>query len=127
LPGTYQVRLIAGDQTYRQAVVVRLDPRVRTTAADLAAQHALSKSIVTLMRRLDSERAEIERTLAGSTAGSRSALESHLAAVRAAAAPLPALLDAIQSVDGKPTATIEAAVKTAVAKAEAVLIGGSGG
>ena len=125
--GTYQVRLTAGDQTYRQAVVVRLDPRVRVAASDLTAQHTMSKSLVTLMRRLDAERAEVERTLAGSPAGSRTALESHLAALRAAAVPLPALLDAIQSIDGKPTASIEAAAKAAIAKAEAVLLGGSGG
>ena len=118
-PGTYQVRLTAGDQTYRQAVVVRLDPRVRVAASDLTAQHTMSKSIVTLMRRLDTERADVERTLAGSPAGSRTALESHLGALRGAAAPLPALLDAIQSVDGKPTASIEAAAKAAIAKAEA--------
>ena len=126
-PGTYQVRLTAADQTYRQAVVVRLDPRVRVAASDLTAQHTLSKSIVTLMRRLDTERADVERTLAGSPAGSRTALESHLGALRAAAVPLPALLDAIQSIDGKPTASIEAAAKAAMAKAEAVFLGGSGG
>jgi photosystem II stability/assembly factor-like uncharacterized protein len=126
LPGTYQVRLTAGGQTYRQAVVVRLDPRVRTTAADLTLQHNLSKSLVTLMKRLDVERAEAERSMAAAESGSRPALESHLAALRGAAAPLPALLEAIQSIDAKPTITIEAAAKAAIAKAEAVLLGGSG-
>ena len=126
-PGTYQLRMTVADQTFRQAVVIRLDPRVRATASEVAAQHALSKSLVSLMQRLDAEQVETERTLGGTAPGSRTSLESHLAALRAAAAPLPALLDAVQSVDVRPTAAIEAAVKAAVAKAEAVLLSRAGG
>jgi len=39
LPGKYEVRLTAGGRTSSQPLTVAMDPRVKTPAADLAAQH----------------------------------------------------------------------------------------
>ncbi len=45
LPGTYTVRLTAGTQTLTQPLEVVMDPRVKTSPADLQAQFALAKAV----------------------------------------------------------------------------------
>lgn len=40
-PGTYQVRLVSGDQSYTVAFEIQKDPRVRATKSELEAQFAL--------------------------------------------------------------------------------------
>jgi len=45
VPGTYTVRLTVNGQTYTQPLTVRMDPRVKASAATLARQFALSKSV----------------------------------------------------------------------------------
>jgi hypothetical protein len=45
LPGTYMVRLTVDGRTYTQRLEVRMDPRVKTPAIDLQAQHALTMRI----------------------------------------------------------------------------------
>ncbi|MBS1876407.1 MAG: glycoside hydrolase [Acidobacteria bacterium] len=45
LPGKYTVRLTAGGKSYSQSITVRMDPRVKTSAADLAQQFAVSKQL----------------------------------------------------------------------------------
>ena len=42
LPGTYTIRLIVDDMVYTQPMVVKMDPRVKTTARDLKSQFELS-------------------------------------------------------------------------------------
>jgi photosystem II stability/assembly factor-like uncharacterized protein len=44
-PGTYTVRLIAGDKTQTQSFVVKNDPRLKTTPAEFSAQLSLSIQI----------------------------------------------------------------------------------
>jgi hypothetical protein len=44
-PGTYTVALIANGKTYTQPLTVEMDPRVKTSAADLQQQFALSKEM----------------------------------------------------------------------------------
>jgi photosystem II stability/assembly factor-like uncharacterized protein len=44
-PGTYTVKLTVGGQSYSQPLTLRMDPRVKTPAADLDAQFALSKAM----------------------------------------------------------------------------------
>src|SRR5690606_21334904 len=41
MPGTYQVRLTVGGTVTRQAVTVRMDPRVDASVADLTLQYTL--------------------------------------------------------------------------------------
>jgi photosystem II stability/assembly factor-like uncharacterized protein len=45
VPGTYSVRLTVNEKTYTQPLAVRMDPRVRASAATLARQFALSKGV----------------------------------------------------------------------------------
>ena len=45
LPGTYTVRLTANGKTVTQPLVVQMDPRVKTSAADLAKQFDLSMQV----------------------------------------------------------------------------------
>jgi photosystem II stability/assembly factor-like uncharacterized protein len=45
MPGSYTVRLIAGGQTMSEPLKVMLDPRVKTSAADLEQQFKVSKAI----------------------------------------------------------------------------------
>jgi hypothetical protein len=45
VPGTYTVRLTVNGQTYTQPLRVRMDPRVKASAAMLARQFALSKGV----------------------------------------------------------------------------------
>jgi hypothetical protein len=45
MPGTYTVRLIAGGKTISQSFNIVVDPRVKTSAADLQAQFDAAKSI----------------------------------------------------------------------------------
>jgi hypothetical protein len=45
VPGTYGVRLTVNGRVYNQPLTVRMDPRVKTPAATLARQFALSKGI----------------------------------------------------------------------------------
>jgi photosystem II stability/assembly factor-like uncharacterized protein len=49
VPGKYEVRLTVDGRTYRQPLVVTLDPRVSATQADLVKQLALEQKIVKLM------------------------------------------------------------------------------
>jgi hypothetical protein len=45
MPGQYTVRLTAGGQTYNQPLTVRMDPRVKTSQADLQQQFDLAKPL----------------------------------------------------------------------------------
>jgi photosystem II stability/assembly factor-like uncharacterized protein len=127
-PGTYQVRLTAGGKTLRQAVVVRMDPRVRTSAADLALQFKLSRSIDDMLRQIARVRVDVEKALAGSTGASAARLRDGVAALQQAGAALVPLFESIQRADARPTAAQEAAVaeglKRAGAAMEAVRSGG---
>ena len=100
LPGTYQVRLTVGGQVYRQAVTVRMDPRVQTPAVDLTLQFKLSRTVHDLIGQLAAMRT--------------GASPERLAQIQQAYAPLPALLSALQSADARPTMDQEAAVADAV-------------
>jgi photosystem II stability/assembly factor-like uncharacterized protein len=44
-PGNYVVRLTVDGKAFTQPITVRMDPRVKTAAADLARQHELSKAM----------------------------------------------------------------------------------
>ena len=76
LPGTYQVRLTVGGRTYRQAVVVRMDPRVKTSVADLALQYKLSKAVDDMMRKLAAARADVAAKSNGATGEAAARLQN---------------------------------------------------
>jgi hypothetical protein len=51
LPGTYSVRLTVNGKTFTQPLVVKIDPRIPTSAAGLALQFSLSKQLYDAMNR----------------------------------------------------------------------------
>ena len=120
-PGTYQVRLTAGGKTLRQAVVVRMDPRVRTSSADLTLQFKLSKSLDDMMRQLARAKADVSKTLGGSSGAPAARLQATLTALQQAGAPLVTLFESIQRADARPTGAQEAAVAELLKKAEAAI------
>ena len=123
LPGTYQVRLTVDGRQYRQAVVVRIDPRVRSSVADLTLQFKLSRSVDETLRKLAAARADVDAKLRAVSGAATEQLRARESALQAAYAPLPALFDALQEADLRPTPAVEAAVADALAKA-VLVIGG---
>jgi photosystem II stability/assembly factor-like uncharacterized protein len=121
MPGTYQVRLTVNGRVYRQAVLVRTDPRVRTSAADLRVQFTLSKSLDDAIRALSDARAAVKRRQSNVTGEGVARWQTLAAALDAAYAPLPALFSRVQAADLKPTTTTEAAVQAALDRVQTAL------
>jgi photosystem II stability/assembly factor-like uncharacterized protein len=90
LPGQYTVTLTVGGKSYTQPLVLKIDPRVKTSSADLAQQFELSKQLYEerlrlepLNQRLNSLNAELTRLRAredvhGTTATQIDALSQKL-------------------------------------------------
>ena len=121
LPGTFQVRLTVDNRSYRRAVSVRMDQRVRTSMGDLTAQFTLTRAVDMAMRRLVAARADVATRVGRASGEAAAALRELSTDLVAAYAPLPALFDALQEADVKPIPAVEAAANEAVKKAEAVL------
>ena len=95
-PGNYLVRLTVDGQEYTQPVRVRMDPRVRTTAADLAARDSLHleiyrtvNALAAARRRVTSLRESIRQqtaTVRGPRADSLPDFDRQLAALEGAGA-----------------------------------------
>lgn len=51
MPGTYTARLTVDGKTYNQSFIVKMDPRVKASSKDLAAQHDLSMICYNYMKR----------------------------------------------------------------------------
>jgi photosystem II stability/assembly factor-like uncharacterized protein len=120
MPGTYQLRMTSQGRTYRQALVVRMDPRVRTSLADLNAQFALSRSLQDGIRDLaDARRGLAERRSALTGAATR--IPVILSDLERAAPPLLALFLEVQQADAKPTAAQQSAAEDALRDAESAL------
>jgi hypothetical protein len=121
LPGTYQVRLSVGGQSFRQAVTVRLDPRVKTALTDLGVQLKLSRAVDVMLRRLSEARAGVAAKLAGSSVDDGAALRARMTELQTVSGQLAELFDVLQEADVKPTPAVEAAVAAALARADAVM------
>ncbi len=106
LPGTYEVRLIANGQTYTQELTVRLDPRSKVTAADLAEQLALGLKASAKMQ----ECAGVKK------GGSPAELA---AACAVATRELVAVLGVVESADRRPTAAAYALYEQAARRIDA--------
>jgi hypothetical protein len=85
MPGTYTVRLIAGGQTMSAPLKVVLDPRVKTSTADLEQQYKVSKSIyddtmraTTAIHEITVLRNQMEAGKSPASDGSKVALEEKL-------------------------------------------------
>jgi photosystem II stability/assembly factor-like uncharacterized protein len=123
LPGAYQVRLTVNGRIYRQPVVVKMDPRVKMTAADLTQQFRLSKSLDDMMRQLADARTDARRRITGASGDQLGRLQAAAAPVDQVSVSAAALYSTIQDVDAKPTAATESAVTDVLGKAEAALAG----
>ncbi len=109
-PGTYVVRLTAGGKTVTQNLVIRRDPRIAATDADLQTQYAFSTAVATL-------RIHANDALAKTTDAAR---KTKLQALRDAAG---ALYASTQSGDDAPTATERHEFTVLQARAKALNIG----
>lgn len=112
LPGVYQVRLTAGGTTLRQAVSVRIDPRIRAAAPEITAQYKLARAI-------DDQRRQISMALRQAAATSTDTSRDRT--LRAVMAALNSALDRVQQSDAKPTSAAEAAAGAAIAQAVTAL------
>jgi photosystem II stability/assembly factor-like uncharacterized protein len=108
LPGTYEVRLIANGQTYTQPLTVRLDPRSKASAADLADQLALGLKAVAKIQECH-----------GFKKGS--APDDIVAACAAATSDLTAVLGVAESADRRPTAAAYALYDDAARRIDAAM------
>jgi hypothetical protein len=106
LPGAYRVRLTADGKPLTEALTLRLDPRVKTSAADLKLQYDTSRSIDAALRRV-----------ADAIAAKRGTADA-LARVQG---QLLQLFGAVEGSDAAPTPQTMAAVKETLAAAEAAL------
>ncbi|MEO8483351.1 MAG: hypothetical protein ABI634_14150 [Acidobacteriota bacterium] len=103
LPATYQVRLTVNGRPLRQAVVVRMDPRLRAPAADLTAQ-------LTLARRLATQITETDRALVTAAPERRAALVEALGALRV-------LASRVERADVRPSPALDADAASALSRA----------
>jgi len=133
LPGTYEVRLTAGERTLRRELTVTNDPRSEATAADLALQLRYERGLAV---GIDASRAAIDavrelRASAHAAASGKPALDQAVAAFdRAGAAVTTALagnrglasqLAKLEFADLKPTESTIAAVNNVCTRADGAL------
>ena len=135
VPGNYTVELQAGDQSYRQTLAVKADPRVPASSADLADQLLQERRISSGLKAtfdgfheveaLRSALAEREKALGGDAnkeaADSAKALEKKINTVADGTRDAPGLgpvnrdlarlATALESSDVKPSETAQAAVE----------------
>ena len=86
LPGSYIVRMTVGGKTLEQALEIKMDPRIKTTMADLQRQHNLSKACYDARKQTINKYPQIDRKLSS-------------------------LFEILDNTDMAPTKTVETAVK----------------
>jgi len=117
-PSTYQVRLTVDGRTYRQAVVVRMDPRVRTPPADLALQFKLSRTVDTAIRQVSAARTDLAQRAASATGEAAGRLQAIARELQTAFAPLQELFESLQEADLRPTPATETATAAALRRVD---------
>ncbi|MCJ7628450.1 MAG: hypothetical protein MUO50_08695, partial [Longimicrobiales bacterium] len=108
LPGRYTLRLTVEGRSYSQTLTVKMDPRVRTPAADLQQQFELSMGLYEGMARLVAA-AEDDPSRSTAYMGLHGRLSS--------------LYSVLQGSDGIPTSQAMSAVREVLAELEAMLGG----
>jgi len=123
VPGNYQVRLTVDGKNLTQPLKLTMDPRVRTSAADLQKQFALGIRLANGLRQADTTLSEIAQMYKSNPSEDKvkqlSAIEpppdasprGQKASLSSVAGDLGQLLVAINSVDAAPTATQTAAAE----------------
>ncbi len=100
LPGTYQVRLTAGDQTMTAPFEVRQEPRTAGSAADLKAQFDFVKGVYDKLSQMNEQITKIRD------------VRAQLAAVKKHAGDNKEITEAANALDKKMTAVEEALYQT---------------
>jgi hypothetical protein len=77
MPGEYDIELIVDDRTYRQKLVIKMDPRVKTSTIDLQKQRDLSliayegrKKCMDILNEIRTQRASLKQQMAGKDSAS---------------------------------------------------------
>jgi hypothetical protein len=105
LPGKYEVRLIAGGNTYTQTLTLAPDPRLKVTAAELGQQHSLEMQIVDAMQAAWAARkAQNPPPTSGERGARGDTFDSLLGS-------FGALLDVVDSADAAPTEQAQSAYR----------------
>jgi hypothetical protein len=113
LPGTYTARLAAGGVTSSQPFVVRMDPRVRTSALGLQQLFAATMRIADALRRDSTALAEARGSQARATGAQRDSLTSVVRDLTRLDGQLSALLGGLNESDSPPTAQAMRAINEA--------------
>jgi hypothetical protein len=100
------VRLTVNGRPLRQAIVVRMDPRMRVASADLAAQLTLARNLSTAIGALDQRLPDLD-------ASQRATASDALTALRDVARR-------VQETDARPTPRLDADAAIAIARAAAI-------
>ena len=114
VPGTYTVRLTVDGRVLAQPLAVAMDPRVKTPAADIEAQHAVSMRLVDAMARAHAALDKGEKPPDGEEVGRLRRLHGQLTQ----------LLDTVEDVDALPTPAVQAAVDETIARLDEQLAHG---
>ena len=101
LPGAYTVRFTATGKTLTQALTVKMDPRVKISAADLQRQFDLSQELVAALARID--------------AALRDAPDKGPESLSRLQGQLVQLYEEVQEVDATPTTQLAAAIQERLA------------
>jgi len=91
LPGMYSVRITVGSKVIEQPLEIKMDPRVKTTMADLQRQHNLSKACYDARKQTMNKYPQIDRKLSS-------------------------LFEILDNTDMAPTKTVETAVKNVLSE-----------
>ena len=97
MPGTYTVRLTIGNKVSEQSLEIKMDPRVKTSIADLQRQHDLSKACYDARKQTIYQYPQIDRKLS-------------------------TLFDILDNTEMAPTKTVEAAVKNTLLEFEKIKV-----
>jgi photosystem II stability/assembly factor-like uncharacterized protein len=142
-PGRYTVRLTLDGRTFAQRLIVRRDPRLRTTDADLVAQYALAREIDDVLARVQAavDESKISRKKPGADVARIDAIAgppppenprnsigspaTSFTTLRWYSSALSELMDSVESADAAPTAHERAMWTTLRPQAKAALRGWS--
>jgi hypothetical protein len=122
LPGRYTVRLTVDGQELTQPLEIAMDPRVRTSAADLAAQHGLAVRLADAMGRAKRALAALRRPQGApgeDEGGEEPAAEGAGAALTRTSRQLGQLYEAVEDTDAAPTAAVQSAADEALGALDA--------
>jgi photosystem II stability/assembly factor-like uncharacterized protein len=116
LPGAYQVRLTVDGLSETAPLVVKMDPRVKASAAEIRLQYETSRAIDAAMRRAAAALAEVRAAAAKNA--QLAAVEQRISR---ASQPLGQLFGNVEGTDAAPTPAMLAAWKNAATALDAAL------